>query len=685
MWMLREDRGMVDIVFKISQFFPSKLPQYQGQCSQRELVLMRKNHLDFKALAQTLAMDKDKLEDYRKKQMEEHYGEHYAQKVEERLLHYLNALEAVLPGDTYIDKILKKESPVTEEEKLLLEIVTSDSKTLTATLKKLLHCDFASCHQARVSQSSEYGENDMDSSQHSKSVLYSSSSKALLKSVEDKTPLEFQPGIIRGREEAAHKVSKDSHLLFGNDLDVRGHQQTKRDGKEVKTGGKHEGRKEVGERSSVFSQEAAPSLQFCSKHKRWVKSILQECPDELLPQASVSSSPLLFQSSSSASSSQELSPSIAIPYLTDQKHPPLHTVNHLQTAAKASEQPNPKDKHSSGSLSDTCLSESLPQSSSTSALSPPVGQLIDIVSVRSSHPTFKHHQASPHCFTTSSDKPASTPQLLICHHNSLFGHPESVDAPNTTYNLQTSPAPQDVSTFTSYQSTTLPSFSRLSRKYRQPCTSTRQALDHLNQNCSEQLKKAPATFMMSCLPLCDLSVTESPTCDRSPSTSHLGTLSSVCSANPVPSTTKSSPQIVLQNSIQPHPQTHSTSHKSKTIQCSTTQLRLSLPSQAVLLQSALLQPCVSLTRISAQECYQLTKGRSSYRNAETGLQDKHKANRVRGEEDAGSTFDVNILYSSHSSSSNSEDSIDCDPDYKPCIKRKRLLFEYETVRSLNSI
>lgn len=37
--------------------------------------------------------------------MEEQYGEHYAQKVEERLLHYLQGLESALPGDTYIDKV----------------------------------------------------------------------------------------------------------------------------------------------------------------------------------------------------------------------------------------------------------------------------------------------------------------------------------------------------------------------------------------------------------------------------------------------------------------------------------------------------------------------------------------------------------------------------------------------------
>uniref|UniRef100_G3N5L5 TERF1-interacting nuclear factor 2 N-terminal domain-containing protein n=1 Tax=Gasterosteus aculeatus TaxID=69293 RepID=G3N5L5_GASAC len=67
--------------------------------SQREMFLMRKNHLDFKTLAQALAMNKDKLEYYVANQMEEQYGERYAQKVEDRLLHYLQELEAALPGD----------------------------------------------------------------------------------------------------------------------------------------------------------------------------------------------------------------------------------------------------------------------------------------------------------------------------------------------------------------------------------------------------------------------------------------------------------------------------------------------------------------------------------------------------------------------------------------------------------
>lgn len=38
-------------------------------------------------------------------QMEEQYGEHYAQKVEDRLLHYLNELETMLPGKTQIEQV----------------------------------------------------------------------------------------------------------------------------------------------------------------------------------------------------------------------------------------------------------------------------------------------------------------------------------------------------------------------------------------------------------------------------------------------------------------------------------------------------------------------------------------------------------------------------------------------------
>ncbi|KAK9517238.1 hypothetical protein VZT92_025123 [Zoarces viviparus] len=418
MRMLREGRGMVDTVLKTSQFFPTKLPQYQGQCRQHEMFLMRKNHLDFKALAQTLAVDKDKLEDYIKNRMEEQYGEHYAQKVEDRLLHYLQELEAALPGDTYIDKILKKESPVTEEEKLLLEVITSDSVNIAATLKKLLHCDVASCRLGSISHSSAHRKNGLESSQLSKSVLCRSSSEAVLESKEAKTPL--QPEVFLGGQEADQDVPKDELLLLENVSDVSRHLPTEEDGEVVRRSeedGSDEEKEELSLRSSEDVQEAPSSPQFCSKHQRWVRSILQECPDECseeLLQANVSSSPPLFQSSSSATSSQDLTPSDIVPCPPDQQHPPSQTSTHLQTAVQVSDQTNPKDKQRSrspGSASDASQTELLLSSRGTRlpVLLSPVVRLIDIASVGRLYPVFKPCQAPLNRFTVSGNVSSSPP------------------------------------------------------------------------------------------------------------------------------------------------------------------------------------------------------------------------------------------------------------------------------------
>ncbi|XP_069018533.1 serine-rich adhesin for platelets [Embiotoca jacksoni] len=605
MWMLKEGRGMIDTVSKIVQFFPSKLPQYQDQCSQREMFLMRKNHVDFKGLAQALAIDKDKFKGYIKNQMEEQYGERYGQKVEERLLHYLCELETVLPGDTHIDKILKKQSPVTEEEKLLLEVITSDSTTIATTLKKLLHCDVASCRPAEISQSPQVGKKDVEISQLPNSAPCGGSSK-LLKSVEGET----LPEIFRGEEAFGQNVSEESPLLLENrsDSDVGGHQQSEGDGELVKT--------KASQRSSECVQEAACWPQFCSRHRRWVKSILRECPDEcseeLLLQANVSSSPLLFLSSSSTSSSQDLTPSNLVPGPPDQ--PPPQTSTRLQTAARGSEPTNPEDElssGSSGSTSDASQTERLCRLRSTKetplpALLSPVVRLVDIASFSGSYPIFEPHQASPRCFTISSNK-----------------HAVSASSP------------------------------------RNSPSSTSQSKD----------------------------------------------LSSVSTANQIPSSAKSSQQVVHQNSFKTRRQTRKASSlQSKPVrpaatsssrsdrpatrsQTSRARLTISLQSQAVLLQSKLLRPYVSLSRLSAEECYRVTKGRNSTGTEEPAAQgsDDEDMREEDEEEDADSSFDPNALYTSNSSSSDGEDSLPCDPEYKPCIKKKTLLLEYESARVLNPV
>lgn len=605
--------------------------------------------------------------------------------------------------------------------------------------------DAASFGLGRVSQSS--GKHGTENSHLSKSVLHGSTSKALLKAVEVKTTPEFQPEVFKGEEEANQDVSKDSPLLLeiDNDSDVRRHQQTEDDGEVVKRVEEESSNKEkekISQGSSEGVQEATSSPQFCSKHQRWVKSILQECPDEcseeLLLQANVSLSPPLFQSSSSVTSSQDLTPSDLIPCPPDQQHPPPQTSTHPQTTAKACEQANPEDKLSSGSpvsASDNSQREPLLQpSSSRDTLLPaflsPVVRLVDIASVRGICLPFKPHQASPNNFTMSINKQAasiSSPRVLSSphHHTSrnnaipqgttrdcTFDQSDTmapINPLNTTHQVQTAPGYQDASTSISSQPPTRQSFSRLSRKFRRACTTNRQsqALDRSSQNpVTDQFKMAPNTFLTSCPSLPDdLNVSRPPIQDASTSTPQSGTLSPVCTAHQIPLSTESSRRVVPQSSVKHYPQTYIISpFQSTTLPCTSftsnsnymanrsetscvqsTQLRLSIPCQAVLLQSKLLQPYVSLTRLSSQDCYEVTQGRSSTRYVEPVAQgsndDDDNDRREEQEEDADSSFDLNILYSSYSSSSGGEDSLVCDPDYKPCIKKKRLLLEYEAARN----
>ncbi|XP_029010612.1 uncharacterized protein LOC114857875 [Betta splendens] len=397
MWMLRTGRGTLDTVCKIITYFPSKLPQYQDQCNQLDMFLMRKNHLDFKTLAQSLAVDKEKRNDYMKKHMDEQYGEHYAQKLEDRLLQYLHKLEAVLKGDTYVDKILRKSSPATEEDKQLLELVTCDSIAIATTLKKLLHCDFPFC---RISQPSGNGGAEMESSQPS-SCLYS-----------------LKVGLKPRRGEAAHDVATDSTGVSGHHQGVSAGDGVRK----VEENSRNKGSEELCERRG----EPAASPHFCSRHQRWVSSILHQCPDEcseeLLLQANLSWSPPLFHSSSSSSSSQDLTPSNLISSPPDRPPP------------SQSEQRGA----GSGSAGSTSQKAPVPQPSPKD-----VAPLLS----GSTRPSSDHLMVPSDENTPTCSHPHVSPDK-----DSLINPPESVHLPNLTSRQP---------------------LSRLSRKYRQSCTNTR--------------------------------------------------------------------------------------------------------------------------------------------------------------------------------------------------------------------
>ncbi|KAM3609737.1 uncharacterized protein V6R79_019634 [Siganus canaliculatus] len=660
MWMLREGRGTVDTVIKINQFFPSKLPQYQGKCSQHELFLMRKNQLDFKNLAQSLVLDKNKLRDYVQNQLEQQYGEHYAQKVEDRLLHYLQKLNSVLPENTYIDKIMKKKSPVSEEEKFLLEIIVSDSTTIAATLKKLLHCDAASCGLTSASQSSHLGQNDLQTSQ---SLLQEGSLWTNLVSADATIPGDNRVAAFKAGQENNQRVSEDNSVPENDEMN-----------------------------SDV---KVASSPQFCSKHRRWVKNILQQCPDEcseeLLLQTSVTMSPPLFPSSSSTtttSSSQDLTPSDLPQYLLDQHHQPSPQT-HLQTAAKTCKPANLEENLNSERIK-ISTSDLLPQPSlSTDALLPsclsPIVRLVDVFSQRNVYLKSKHHDLSTNGFITSSSKRKS---LVL-----TSGNNRTNQEPTQAHTLDQSESAAAVNQQSAASrakaapvSTCRPqAASRLSRRFRRT-------------GPGQKIEVHPTTSQTSCPTLPEVLSVSGPPTGASVATSPSESSSSVRTAStdlPQQAARATRNNIrACRSKSQPHTATSSSSSSSSSseaaaIPCESSRIQaetlmFSLRSQTLLLQSKLLQPSVSLTRLDAKHCHRVTKGRSSvsvepacrgsYVNSDAGW-------RREEEEESDLSFDLNILYSSHSSSSDNDNSLSCDPDYKPRIKKKRLLLDYEAART----
>ncbi|XP_026086528.1 uncharacterized protein LOC113061553 [Carassius auratus] len=139
MWMLWNDQSIAKISDKIEKFFPNSLQEYH-KCSRRNMDLMQKNREDFKSFAHVLARDRDIRETYIRDLMEEQYGECYAQKLEERLSHYLGELDKVLPQPTYIDQLLKQSYSYGRGEKILKKLLSIKSASLASVLKRLLNC-----------------------------------------------------------------------------------------------------------------------------------------------------------------------------------------------------------------------------------------------------------------------------------------------------------------------------------------------------------------------------------------------------------------------------------------------------------------------------------------------------------------------------------------------------------------
>lgn len=354
------------------------------------------------------------------------------------------------------------------------------------------------------------------------------------------TPPHIQLEEFRGDQEDPQHGSKDRSGLLASGSGVTGHQ-----------------------RSEEGVQEAAPTPQFCSKHQRWVESILQQCSDEcseeLLLQANASPSPLLFHSSSSTSSSQDFTPSDLVP----PDRPPSQTPGSPQAAARAS--------GPGGSPRSSCAGSHrnpLPEAScSGPALLVPLGDI-----------------CSPN------PPRASAAEMLSSPHSG-----NSVNAEETL-----------AATTNSSPARGLPSSSTSSEEVPQSSTRCRRRPGKQRRPQSE----ATSTHWSSA------------------------------------------------------------SRRSRTCRARGAELKLSVPSQALLLRSWLFQPRVSLTRLSSQQCDSAGQPEPE----EPGSSSEEE------EEDTQASFDVNTLYTT--SSSDGGQSPDRDPDYRPHISKKALLLEYEAARLL---
>ncbi|XP_050990858.1 uncharacterized protein LOC127180690 [Labeo rohita] len=286
MWMLWNDQSTAKISEKIENFFPKSLPEYH-KCSRRNMDLMQKNREDFKSFAHVLARDRDVRETYIRDLMEEQYGGRYAQKLEERLSHYLGELDKVLPQPTCIDQVLKQSHSYGKGEKILKKLLSRDSASLATALKRLLHCAVTtnvSLDESMTPSLSKTCEEQRDAevvkpSNRTLRVFLTSSQNTIKEDQLSQTSTFFSQDLWQNRNTETilpqEKTCDDGAIVTSTQLssseDFSQSILVEKDlvGKQAKTQSKPE------QKESGFTE------QMCSRHGKKMRSILQECSEEL--------------------------------------------------------------------------------------------------------------------------------------------------------------------------------------------------------------------------------------------------------------------------------------------------------------------------------------------------------------------------------------------------------------------
>ncbi|XP_076849683.1 uncharacterized protein LOC143497916 isoform X2 [Brachyhypopomus gauderio] len=283
MWMLWGDQDVASINDKIRKFFPDSFPQYH-RCNRRHMELMQKTHQDFRNFAQSLARNPDIRKVYIRDLMEEQYGEHYAQKLEERLFHYLEELNEALPQSTCIEKVLTRPWPLGEKEELLQQILTCSTASVHTALKRLLRCAIADFYRNDFPHEPVEGAGAVRSGFRPFSIGFG--------------PSQERPGSETLLEASMQGTWLDKSLLC-----QKNSEKTYLDGEVMRLWKKPslrteieqavacphvpgEGSQGVGTGRTAQHQEVEidSAEHLCSRHGKRMKSILLECSEELQAQ-----------------------------------------------------------------------------------------------------------------------------------------------------------------------------------------------------------------------------------------------------------------------------------------------------------------------------------------------------------------------------------------------------------------
>ncbi|XP_055030867.2 uncharacterized protein [Misgurnus anguillicaudatus] len=309
--------------------------------SRKHMELMQKNREDFKSFAHALARDRSMREAYIRDLMEEQYGERYAQKLEERLSHYLEALDKALPQSTCIEQVLDQSLPQAAGEKILKKLLSRDSASLANVLRRLLNCAVTSnqnCDDSSsLSPSSNTCEEQKDapkSNKPSQRTLHvvsrpSQDSKETRLSQTSSKQLFISQGLWQKRKESPQgSLTETCH-------DGRMTTSTQMSGEICQIGcspSMLEERRWQQKHSETESEteqnkdEPKRTEQMCSRHGKKMKSILQECSEELYeeavqalctPTSSSKSTPPLFLHTSQPDALSTRAQTLSSPSLAD--------------------------------------------------------------------------------------------------------------------------------------------------------------------------------------------------------------------------------------------------------------------------------------------------------------------------------------------------------------------------------